>query len=233
MLRAAQVGQDASLYELAPGDRLLVIAPHPDDETLGCGMALAAAVAEGREVAILLLTDGEGSHPNSRKFDRESRIALRRAEFDAALSCLAPERSVSLMRAKLPDGRSKDRDAARVIDQLLGNRCVAHADTIWSTWAHDPHCDHRTAAILARMLADRTGAHLWSFPVWGRFGERRVPDDLRIFSDSRHRDAKRRAMRAYASQMTGLIYDDPDGFVMPAALFDHFETHPEVFFHER
>ena len=233
MLRAAQVGQDASLDELVPGDRLLIIAPHPDDETLGCGMALAAACAKGREVAILLLTDGESSHPNSREFDRESRVALRKAEFEAALSFLVPERSVPVVRAKLPDGRSKDRDAAQIIDRLLGDPCIARADAIWSTWAHDPHCDHRTAAILARMLADRTGANLWSFPVWGRFGERPVPENLRVFSDGLHRDAKRRAMQAYASQMTNLIEDDPDGFVMPPALFDHFATHPEIFFHER
>ena len=209
MLRAAQVGQDASLDELVPGDRLLIIAPHPDDETLGCGMALAAACAKGREVAILLLTDGEGSHPNSREFDRESRVALRQAEFEAALSFLVPERSVPVVRAKLPDGRSKARDAAQIIDRLVG----------------DP--------VLARMLADRTGANLWSFPVWGRFGERPVPENLRVFSDGLHRDAKRRAMQAYASQMTNLIEDDPDGFVMPSALFDHFATHPEIFFHER
>nr|WP_269060217.1 PIG-L family deacetylase [Citromicrobium bathyomarinum] len=211
----------------------MIVSPHPDDETLGCGMALAAALAEGRQVAILLLTDGEGSHPNSRKFGTARRIATRAAEFDSALMALAPDHLVPVVRARLPDGRTTDRSAAQVINRLLEHRCVANADTIWSTWVHDPHCDHRTAAVLSRMLADRSEAALWSFAVWGRFGERPVPEGLGLFFDSRFHRPKRDAMDAYASQMTPLINDDPGGFTMPPALFEHFATHPEVFFHER
>ena len=69
-------------------------------------------------------------------------------------------------------------------------------------------------------------ACLWtdSFPV---------PDKLSLFSDSRFTGAKREAMGAYASQMGGVIDDDPTGFTMPPALFEHFASHPEIFFHER
>ncbi len=234
VLRAAQSARSLSIAELIPPGRLLIVAPHPDDETLGCGMALAAALGEGRAVAILLLTDGEGSHPNSRRFDAEGRIALRKAEFATALKTLAPRRSIPVVvRAGLPDGRSTERDAAKSIDDLLRHRCISCASTIWSTWEHDPHCDHRTAAVLARMLAERIGAGWWSFPVWGRFGERPVPRKIGRFCDPRFGCAKRAAMEAYASQMTDLIDDDPDGFVMPSALFEHFAAHPEIFFHER
>ena len=233
VLRAAQSVGHVSLEALAPPGRLLIIAPHPDDETLGCGMALAAALAEGREVTILLLTDGEGSHPNSRKFGPARRVATRAAEMDNALAALAPDKSISVVRAHLPDGKTTDESAPQVIDRLLEHRCVTSADSIWSTWVEDPHCDHRTSAIVARMLADLSGAALWSFAVWGRFGERPVPDRLGLFFDSRFYRAKRDAMDAYASQMTDLIDDDPSGFTMPPALFEHFASHPEVFFHER
>jgi LmbE family N-acetylglucosaminyl deacetylase len=37
---------------------VLVIAPHPDDETLGCGGLIAKRVAEGRRVVIAVVTDG-------------------------------------------------------------------------------------------------------------------------------------------------------------------------------
>jgi len=233
VLRAARSVGRVSLEALAPPGRLLIIAPHPDDETLGCGMALAAAVAEGREVAILLLTDGEGSHPNSRKFSTARRVAMRAAEFDNALTALAPDKSLPVVRAHLPDGKTTDESASQLVDRLLDHRCVANAASIWSTWLGDPHCDHRTAAIVARMLSDLTGAALWSFAVWGRFGERPVPDRLGLFFDSRFYRAKCDAMDAYASQMTDLIDDDPAGFTMPPALFEHFASHPEVFFHER
>lgn len=233
VLRAARSAQHMSLDTLAPPGRLLIVVPHPDDETLGCGMALGAALAEGRSVAILLLTDGEGSHPNSRKFDAERRVAVRAAELDRALTALAPDHNVPIVRAQLPDGRTTERNAAEIIDHLLENRYIAEADTIWSTWEQDPHCDHRTAAVLAGMVADRTHAALWSFAIWGRFRERPVPDRLGLFFDSRFHRAKRAAMDAYASQLGELIDDDPAGFVMPPELFEHFATHPEIFFHEK
>ncbi|GMM92280.1 PIG-L deacetylase family protein [Qipengyuania sp. MTN3-11] len=233
VLRAAQFARHMSLDALAAPGRLLVVAPHPDDETLGCGMALAAASAGGRQVAILLLTDGEGSHPKSRAFDTARRVAMRAHEFDTALATLVPERPTPVVRAHLPDGQTSDKSAAQVCNRLLEHRCIAHADTIWTTWVHDPHCDHRTAAILARMLSDRSGAALWSFAVWGRFGDCPVPENIGLFFDSRFYRAKRDAMDAYASQMTDLIDDDPAGFTMPPALFEHFASHPEVFFHER
>ncbi len=233
VLRAAQSASHVTLDVLAPPGRLLIVAPHPDDETLGCGMALAAALAEGRQVAILLLTDGESSHPNSRKFGTTRRVATRLAEFESAMSVLAPGKPIPVVRAHLPDGQTTDKNAAQVISRLLEHPCIANPDTIWSTWLHDPHCDHRTAAILARMLAHRSNAELWSFAVWGRFGPRPVPDSLALFFDSRFHRAKRDAMDAYVSQMANLIDDDPAGFTMPPALFEHFASHPEVFFHER
>ena len=233
VLRAAQDAPHVSIDALAQPGRLLVVAPHPDDETLGCGMALAAALAGGRQVAILLLTDGEGSHPNSRKFTAERRITIRSAELDSALETLASGQTIPVVKARLPDGKTTDRDAARAVNRLFEHCCIADADTIWSTWAHDPHCDHRTAAILSCMLAERSHATLWSFAVWGRFGKRPVPDKLSLFSDSRFTGAKREAMGAYASQMGGVIDDDPTGFTMPPALFEHFASHPEIFFHER
>lgn len=233
VLRAARSARRLSIDTLVPSDRLLVVVPHPDDETLGCGMALAAAVAEGRQVAILLLTDGEASHPNSCEFTAERRIAMRSAELAAALMALAPDQPIPVLRARLPDGRTTDRHAAQVSNRLLEHDCIAGAGTIWSTWAHDPHCDHRSAAILARLFANRSQAALWSFVVWGRFGERPVPDEPGVFFDARFGTAKRAAMDAHASQMSNLIDDDPTGFRMPPALIEHFATHPEVFFDER
>lgn len=48
------------------GARLVVLAAHPDDETLGCGGLLADAARAGADITVLLATDGEASHPHSR-----------------------------------------------------------------------------------------------------------------------------------------------------------------------
>lgn len=43
------------------GDRVLVVAPHPDDEVLGCGGMMQQATAKGAEVHVVLMTNGDGS----------------------------------------------------------------------------------------------------------------------------------------------------------------------------
>src|ERR1700753_4096951 len=57
----------------------LILAPHPDDESLGCGGLIAACVEAGRSPLVVVLTDGAGSHPNSRAFS-PVRLRARRAQ---------------------------------------------------------------------------------------------------------------------------------------------------------
>ena len=47
---------------------ILVIAPHPDDESLACGGLIALLKAQKQEVYILYMTNGEASHPNSETY---------------------------------------------------------------------------------------------------------------------------------------------------------------------
>src|SRR6185437_8969291 len=64
---------------LAPGPALL-LAPHPDDETLGGGGLIAECCALGRELHVLVVTDGTGSHAGSRAWRAERLLALREQE---------------------------------------------------------------------------------------------------------------------------------------------------------
>ena len=55
-----------SVAELVPpGSRLVVVAPHPDDEILGAGGLLAATARAGRDLLLVAVTDGQASHPGS------------------------------------------------------------------------------------------------------------------------------------------------------------------------
>src|SRR6266550_1318895 len=59
------------------GERLLVLAPHPDDEVIGCGGLIARHVLAGRQVRVIVVTDGaEAGEPAVR--EEESRLALAR-----------------------------------------------------------------------------------------------------------------------------------------------------------
>ena len=236
LLDRAQAAPLVEIGELAPPGALLLIIPHPDDETLGCGMALAAAADLGREIMLVLVTDGEGSHPNSRAFSSARLRSVRREELQIALAVLTGGRSVIVERLALPDGRS---DPAQVeegrLSELERAARARGTSSIWTTWREDPHCDHHTAALIAIELSRRLALPLWQFPVWGRFGDvGALPCNLRCFCAPApiFAERKRLAIRAYRSQFTHLISDDPSAFVMPPALLAHFEQHPELFIGE-
>src|SRR5947199_6892968 len=76
------------------GEPVLVLAPHADDESCGCGGLIAEASARGRPIAVAALTDGTGSHPHSRAYPPAKLAALREGEAREAVSALglAPDR---------------------------------------------------------------------------------------------------------------------------------------------
>lgn len=231
LLDLARTAPSVDIERLAPPGTVLVVVPHPDDESFGCGAALAAAAHAGRRIALILLTDGEGSHPRSRDYPPGRLKGLRLEELHRALQHLAARTDISIERLALHDGRTSITDLNYVdLERLERFARDCGVSVIWSTWQGDPHCDHVTASALAERLAARLGVPSWSFAVWGRFGERAVEGlEPRQFEAGDHRDAKRLAVGSYRSQTTDLIADDPAGFVMPAALIDHFIESPELF----
>ncbi len=227
LLRAAAGAAAVELDELAPPGGLLLVMPHPDDETLGCGQALAAAADAGRQIALVLVTDGEGSHPSC---DRAELASLRRAELEAALANLSPQFTIPIHALGLPDGRScRDGLCEAAWEALLVFAQFSAPRAIWTTSAADPHCDHQAAHAIARDLAEHCGAMVWSMPIWGRFGERALPEaELRLFDIPALAKRKRRALSAYRSQFTDFLVD-PEAFRMPTSLLAHFSDHPEIF----
>src|ERR1700712_5832000 len=71
-----EAGDPISLEGLS---RMVVVAAHPDDESLGAGGLLASASRSGLTVDLLCATDGEGSHPDSPTRTPEE-LAVIRAE---------------------------------------------------------------------------------------------------------------------------------------------------------
>ena len=213
---------------LAPGP-VLVLAPHPDDESIGCGGLIALAAAAGREVHVAILTDGVGSHPESPSTPPARLRAMRENEARNAVAALGadPKRLTFLAQ---PDAhaRATGPAAEAVVARLCGLIREAGAATVLTTWRHDPHCDHETAARLCDVVARETGARHLAFPVWGLTLPHDKPLDIGPPTGARLDIAavlprKRRAIAAHVSQTTRLIDDSPWGFQLPGeflALFD-------------
>ncbi len=178
---------------------LLVLSPHPDDESLGCGGLLAEAAARGQAAAIAWVTDGAASHPN-----RPGLAAARALEAEAAASRLGvpPERRLLL---GAPDGAAPH--AGPLFDTLVNRLeafCRMHGiGTVCATWAGDPHPDHVATAKLASALAARLGLRHIAYPIWAwaapRGADLPAPSGARL-DVSRHRAQKRFAIAAHRTQ---------------------------------
>ncbi len=232
VLSEARAAPAAPISDLTGEGDVLVLAPHPDDESLAMGGAIAAARQAGRTVHVAVVTDGALSHPNSPSHPGPILAALRRAEVTEAVALLTGGAAAPVWLGYpdqgAPDCEAAFEEAAAVLAPLLPK-----VTAIWTTWNGDPHPDHQRVWRLARWLARRQGdVRLFGCPVWGRVQEPVCGAGragLLRFPTGPYRDLKARAVAAHASQMTALIDDDPDGFRMPPDLAAHFVTSDEIF----
>ncbi|MBV9655145.1 MAG: PIG-L family deacetylase [Acetobacteraceae bacterium] len=230
----------ASYDTITGGGPVLVVAPHPDDESLGCGGLIARGCCLGRDLAVAVVTDGTGSHPRSRAYPAPRLRALRENEARAAVAALGL-RADRLQFLGIRDTVSPHPDAepdrfASAAERIAALARAIGAGAILAPWQHDPHGDHVSAHLLAAAAAKQTGARHLSYPVWGWTlpPGHELPDaplagyrlDIRA-----ELPRKRAAIAAHASQTTRLIADDPEGFVMPPAFRALFDAAHEVFLH--
>ena len=148
---AGSVARPAVRY-LPPrgGERVLVLAPHPDDETLGCGGSIALHSRAGDAVCVVIVTDGGRSRAGGR--GRAEIRRLRHAEAQAAVGRLGP---VDLRQWDLPEGRR----LPEVLDTRIAHVLAEFAPTlIYTTSCVDFHPEHRRVAeSLGRVLAADAG----------------------------------------------------------------------------
>lgn len=208
--------------DLLRGRPLVVLAPHPDDETLGCGALLFDAAAAGVPVSVICVTDGGQSHPGSRAWPPPRLARERQQELAGALGILAPHAAVHWLGH--PEGSAL---AGRAIVEDVA-ALVPRRALLLATWWGDPHRDHQQVATLARSIATRRPDLILGFyPIWGRFGDQPAPAVL-LHSSAPARSAKRRALACHRTQMSDLVTDAPDGFRMEDWRQEHFLQHPEI-----
>ena len=143
--------------------RVVVIAPHPDDETLAAGGFIAAQRARGVEVLVVAVTDGDAAYVAE---GDPALASARRQEQTEALARrgVGTEQTV---RLGLPDSRVAEHEL-EVVERV---RPYVTAKThIVAPWPGDFHPDHEACGRAAREIAKATGARLsfWFFWTWHR-----------------------------------------------------------------
>lgn len=208
-----------------PAGSILVIAPHPDDETLGCGGLIAAAVERGLCVHTVFVTDGGASHPGSPTWSRARLAARRRAEGEEALRRLGagamPRTFLDLPDAAMPHPGSAAHEAAvAAIAQILRDLAP---DLVALPWRRDPHGDHRAAWRMTMAAIGLWGGApgVLEYAIW--LDELGAPADFPAVGEMERvwlavsGAAKAHALEAHESQLGRLIRDDPNGFALEPA----------------
>ncbi|MFZ0228858.1 MAG: PIG-L family deacetylase [Mycobacterium sp.] len=155
--------RDVAPVDLGDCGGMTIVAPHPDDETLGLGATIAMLCAAGVDVQVVSVSDGGAAYPGLSAADRAQLEMVRRAEIRRSMGLLGAGAPI---RLEMPDGelcrheqQLTDRIAALLADFPAGRWCAA-------TWRGDGHPDHEAVGRASAAAAAQTGAVFLEYPVW-------------------------------------------------------------------
>lgn len=220
----------------------LVIAPHPDDESLGCGGTIALLRERGFAVHVLFVSDGTMSHPNSTAYPADRLRQLRESEALAALRILnVPPEQATFMRQKDTQVATPASPAFAEAVAFVRNVLIdVNPTTVLVPWRRDPHRDHRASWQLLNAAVQQgpTRPRVLEYLIWlwelGSGADMPGRDEMIVWrvpiaSVIAQRD---QAIAAHRSQVTRLIDDDPMAFYLSPELLTHFNTPRELFLEE-
>jgi len=202
--------------------RTVVVAPHPDDETLGAGGLVASLSAAGTEVRLVICTDGEAAAGLGSVDSMRAIGSRRRAEAEGAAAVLATGSPVELCFLELPDG---DLAGSTVELEAALAPLLADAEMIVAPWPGDGHPDHAAVGRAVRRISGATPR--LDYPVWAwHWGApENLPDGdlVRVPLSPSAQRAKGDAIQTYVSQLSGV---DP---ILTPAVLAHFRRDHELF----
>ena len=184
---------------LPPSTKALVLAPHPDDESIGCGGTLGLIREQGGTFDIAFLTDGAAG--GNADLSGKRLVDARKAEAEQATKVLGVNKIFFLDQ---PDSKlhfDTDETASRV-SKIIGE---ANYDIIFCPWPYDGHSDHEAAFRIlfeSLKLTPRFKGQVWLYEVWNPLIPNRFVDISDFYSQ------KRKAIECYESQIAGTNYLD-------------------------
>jgi LmbE family N-acetylglucosaminyl deacetylase len=204
LLRTSKVFNTSALVWEPGAERVLVLAPHMDDETIGCGGALARHVRAGATVHVVFLTDGRHGSGKAAALSGEARrleemklIATRKAEAARALEALGVQGATFL---DVEDGTLAEDSA--VVERLRAVLADKKPELVYVPCFLEQHPDHYAASRVLLAAAQGT-AHRFQclgYEVWTPLFPNCVVKIDEVI------EVKRNALAQYKSQLAELDY---------------------------
>jgi len=156
------------------GKSMLVVAPHQDDEAIGCGGALALQVRSGNSAAIVMLHAGSGEEA-ALGLTAEAIMELRNEESRRCAAVLNLPPPVFLNHHNLAD------EVPQATDEVLRLIREKRVDALFVPFVLDGHPDHRTAnrIVAAALQQISWDVRVFGYEVWGLC----VPNVMVILDD--------------------------------------------------
>ncbi|MBZ0158636.1 MAG: PIG-L family deacetylase [bacterium] len=174
-----------------PQGRVLVLAPHPDDESLGCGGAIALHHRQGDHVKVVFVTDGGAGDPLGYYAGLDYR-ELRREEARRAASILGID---ELVFWDYPDSRLAE---AHDLSERLGRLfATSQPDILYRPSTLEVHPDHWALAVgvEAALQQYRPAYGDFCYEIWAAVQPTHALDITTVW------DLKRKAVEQYESQL--------------------------------
>lgn len=187
-----------TLLSAPPRGSVLVLAPHADDESLGCGGAIVLHHRQGDHVKVVFATDGAAGDPLGHYRDCDYR-ELRRAEARRAASILGID---ELSFWDYPDGKLAEApDLSERVGALL---TTDRPDIVYRPSTLEIHPDHRALGVGVEeaLRQYRPTCGDFCYEIWATVQPTHALDITAVW------DLKRKAVEQYESQLryNDLIY---------------------------
>jgi N-acetylglucosamine malate deacetylase 1 len=204
----------------------LVLAPHPDDEVLGCGGTIKLITSTGGIVDVLFMTRGEnGFAPNVIPTDDDRRSLATRREAEARLAC----DRLGVRRVAFLNGMDGSLgDFPNFSGPILAAINEGNYRSVFCPWPYDRHGDHRvTYRLFHRAIAGlKRTIDVWLYEIWSP-----LEPNFYVRIDAQF-EAKMHAFAAHESQSAILPYAAAfSGLAHYRALSCPPATAAEAFFH--
>lgn len=173
---------------------VLVLAPHPDDEVIGCGGTLCLHARQGDRVHVLVAFDSQASDPDGR-YAEEDLVEMRHEEARAAGAQLGVS---SYEFWDYPEGHHPEPVVLQIAARRLAERIAEIGPrTVYAPWIGEHNIDHHVLARATRLaleMADFDG-DAWGYEVWTPLVPTRIIDITSVWKE------KQAAIVKHASQL--------------------------------